>query len=189
MQSNVQFNTKKTCPVPCKTRWTGVFDCASWILKNRILINNLLKENLSHTVCYDIPNFVIDGINVVAWRVFAFLLPYKTLSRKLEAESFPACYVYPLIIQATEMTQNIVTGFKLSGSLAVKLKESILHRFLESQTGRILKLLFFSTPLGRQWFRSNEEIESLIDSGKMDLKTPDPKYKCHPGLKSEKHMN
>ena len=160
---------KRICPLPCKTRWTGIFDCCLWILKNREYLNCLFKECMNHDSCYDIPDFVIDGINIVSPKLFVFLLPYKTVSRKLEAESMQACYVFPLIISAINETQRLVNHFNLPGSLAVRIKQSITARFLNSQTGRILKLLFFATPLGRLWFRSHPDEGCVIHGTDVEL--------------------
>lgn len=74
----------------------------------------------------------------------------------------PACYVYPLVMQATEITKDLVAEFELPGSLAVSLKRSIDKRFNCSQSARILKLLFYSTPIGRQSFREFPETGAVI---------------------------
>ena len=67
----------------------------------------------------------------------------------------PACLVYPLILQATEATIDFIVEFCMPASFAVALKRAIMKRFNETQSARILKLLYFSTPQGRKFFREN----------------------------------
>lgn len=171
---------RRVCHAPSPTRWTGVFDSCKWIIQNRERFNTIINEDLSHRETYNIPDLVIDAIFILSSRLFIFLAAYKTLSRMLEAENMPACFVYPLVLQATEATVDYVVEFKMPGSFAVALKRSINKRFNHSQSGRILKLLYFATPQGRKHFRENpgntvihgEDVsaipESILPSFKFD---------------------
>lgn len=164
---------QKHCPGFSKTRWTGTFDCAAWIVKNQQLIKEKINEQLSKETCIDIDDNIIHALFFYATAIFVFLLPLKTLILKLEAENCMACYAYPMVQRAIADTKRNIIEFGLPGSLAVELQKSINRRMVFSPSGRILSFLFLCTPLGRQMTRSESNDNGLIIHGDMDASVSD----------------
>ena len=147
-----------------------MFECAAFFVKNQDFIIKSFIDSQEHESCYDIRDDIIHAITYYSVAVYLFLLPFKTLTIMLEAENFQACYVYPMILKALEETKNIVVEFGLPASLAIELCKAVRRRLINSQTGRILSLLYISTPIGRNSTRLCAPDNGLTIHG--DVSTP-----------------
>ena len=174
LKSVVNF-LKIHCPSSSRTRWTGMWECANFFFKNHEKILNSFIGCQEHDTCYDISDDIIHAITYYSVAIYLFLLPLKTLTTMLESENYQACYVYPIIIKALEETKNIVAEFGLPASLAIELCKAVNTRLINSQTGRILSLLYLSTPLGRNDARSGASDNGLTIHGQATAPLDDSK--------------
>lgn len=153
------------CPAICPTRWTGIFDIASWIINYNKPIIDALKCNLNSGKAYDVSSSAILGITTSAKKLFLWLLPYKIASEKLESERLSAGYIQPVVHSAFELSAALEKKYLPDDdNMPGILRESVKKRMFNTTTGRILAFLYLATPEGRNSFRiQNHEAVAGVD--------------------------
>jgi hypothetical protein len=161
-QKNIVNMIKRTCPISSPTRWTGLFDCAYWILNNYSFILKAILSSLTRPVAYDFPLKIIDGITINAFELFIILLPFKLASDKLEAERLAAAYVIPILRGAQKMSRALILKYINDDDLSNIIDEAIDKRFSLSESGQILHFLYYLTPAGRDEIRNDSSSHLII---------------------------
>ena len=149
---------QQVCPKFCMTRWTNLFDICHWFLKNKDTIISLFTErNEKLKIIENFQDFCIFFFDYVPLLYF-LLYSYKAFISILEADSTPACYIYPLLIQFRDETIKAGCfldshGFFNAKEAATSLVQCINARFIKHYGVPYLKMIYHLTPYGRIEYR------------------------------------
>jgi hypothetical protein len=143
------------CPAASPTRWTGIFDCAFWILRHHQKIKEMILEGLDHPTIYNMTSDEIKGLSTAAIYAFVCLLPFKIATGMLEAERMSASMVRPILNRSIFLTKNLDAAFSISSMFSNRIERRILERFGKTDGGQLLDFLFHITPAGRFYLRLN----------------------------------
>lgn len=147
------------CPMTCPTRWTGLYDLSLWIIRNIERITSKILESLEKDVAYDFPEKIIHGLYDVAPIIFCLLQPFAIATHMLEADHMPAAYTIPVINRAIQQCKENAAILDINHEMVMTMIMSIENRIMNSQSGRILQLLYSLTPEGRSELRSVEGLD------------------------------
>lgn len=169
------------CPSFRPTRWTNFSDImiffinkaeiiTVFLVNNQHLVQKYLKQIYPTEINFE--TFIFKDIPSLYW----MLIPYKYFINLIEADSFPASYLYPmfenfcsLLMQTAEKASEIGDNFAVT--YADSLISSIKLRFENIYSQRFLKMLWFLTPAGR--IQAREEY-----GDQSDLYSPDANLIC-----------
>ena len=164
------------CPSFCPTRWTNYADIMIFFIHKAEIITKFLVENQHLVQKYmkqiypteiNFETFIFKEIPSLYW----MLIPYKCFINVLEADSFPAAYIYPvfenfctLLMQTAEKASQI--GDDLSITYADSLISCFKLRFENIYSQKFLKMLWFLTPAGR--IQAREEYGDQSENYSLD---------------------
>lgn len=147
------------CPSFCPTRWTNFTDIMLFFINKADIVTDFLVNNQHIITKYfaklnqneiNFGTFIFQEIASLYW----LLIPYKSFINKIEADSFPASYIFPIFENfCSSLYQTAQKASEIGDTLAVTYADSLISfiklRFENLYSNRFLKMLWFLTPQGR----------------------------------------
>ena len=162
-KKDILSKLKIAMPKRCVTRWTNIFDMASFIMNHlETYLNFLMNEeiynlnSLKNSYALDLMQKVINE----SAPTLALLLYYpKKLSNILEKDNISFGHVYGFEKSTIIQLQQLAVRFPDIEDFCYILAEKIEKRLNRSEHGKLEKLAFLLTPEGRKIFNAEEAEE------------------------------
>ena len=141
------------CPTVCLTRWTNLYDIASWIVFHvESIVDFLVSADVREVPeIHEHIEGIVKVLFVYAPSLVSFLTAFKLLSQKLESDNIMIAQVFPYTLSALISTQEVMHQ-DLQPFYDI-LKTQMDQRMYQTKHGYIQYALFVFTYIGREFHR------------------------------------